>query len=53
MSSRTPEQVAGSNDRLDDFRAEALTAVRRYAEEAFVEREFVPGETQRFPWRAA
>jgi CDP-4-dehydro-6-deoxyglucose reductase, E1 len=30
---------------LDTLRAEALGAVRRYAEQAFVEREFVPGET--------
>ena len=30
---------------LDALRADALAAVRRYAEEAFAEREFIPGET--------
>ena len=45
MASRTPDELASAGDTLDTLRAEALAAVRRYAEEAFDEREFVPGET--------
>ena len=41
MASRSQEGAAT----LDALRADALVAVRRYAEEAFAEREFVPGET--------
>jgi CDP-6-deoxy-D-xylo-4-hexulose-3-dehydrase len=45
MASRTPDSVTGAEGRLGALRAEALAAVRRYAEEAFGERPFVPGET--------
>ena len=45
MASRTPDELASAGDTLDTLRAEALSAVRRYAEEAFDEREFIPGET--------
>ena len=45
MATRSSEGAPGAADRLDSLRAEALAAVRRYAEEAFVQPEFVPGET--------
>jgi len=34
-----------TNDRLAALRAEALDAARRYADAAFEEQPFVPGET--------
>jgi CDP-6-deoxy-D-xylo-4-hexulose-3-dehydrase len=45
MTSRTPDGLAGAETGLDALRGEALAAVRRYAEEAFTQSAFVPGET--------
>jgi CDP-6-deoxy-D-xylo-4-hexulose-3-dehydrase len=45
MASGGQESAVGAGNDLDTLRAEALGAVRRYAEQAFVDREFVPGET--------
>ena len=45
MATRSSEGAPGAADRLDGLRADALAAVRRYAEEALVQPEFVPGET--------
>ncbi|HEU0024047.1 MAG TPA: lipopolysaccharide biosynthesis protein RfbH [Thermoleophilaceae bacterium] len=45
MASETPERAVEAHGALDTLRAQALEAVRRYAEQAFTPREFVPGET--------
>ena len=45
MATRSSAGTPGTGGRLDALRADALAAVRRYAEEALVQPEFVPGET--------
>src|SRR6187455_1759420 len=45
MATRSSEGAPGAAERLDALRADALAAVRAYAEEALVQPEFVPGET--------
>jgi CDP-4-dehydro-6-deoxyglucose reductase, E1 len=45
VTSGTPNSALTDAGELDALRADALSAVRRYADAAFVERDFVPGET--------
>jgi CDP-4-dehydro-6-deoxyglucose reductase, E1 len=45
MASRGPNSGIGSAGDLEALRTEAVAAVRRYAEHAFAERPFAPGET--------